>query len=135
MKKSTKVWLGILTFIPPVFITIFIIWFISIFFTHIYILENNTGEFPSGFFRSMIEVFVFLILAIIIKLGLMIYYIIHLSDNPKNDNAKKIMWILILVFIGVIGSIIYYFTEIIPSSEEDSLKLENVNDKQSKRNN
>lgn len=135
MKKSTKVWLGILTFIPPVFITIFIIWFISIFFTHIYILEDRTGEFPSGFFRSMIEVFVFLILAIIVKLGLMIYYIIHLSDNPKNDNAKKIMWILILVFIGVIGSIIYYITEIIPLSEDEKLTSDIKYDKQSERNN
>ncbi len=107
------------------FLTIFIIWFISIFINHIYVFENNTGQPPAEFFRLMMKAFVFLVLAIIVKLGLMIYYIIHVSENHDNDNNKKIMWILILVFVGTIGSIIYYFMEIIPSSKTNDLITKN----------
>jgi hypothetical protein len=80
-------------------------------------LQNNSHEVPINFIRSVFGAFIFLILAVIIKLGLMIYYMIHASDNINNDNTKKIIWILILVFIGTIGNIIYYFMEILPSDK------------------
>jgi hypothetical protein len=84
---------------------------------HLPELQNNSHEVPINFIRSVFGAFIFLILAVIIKLGLMIYYIIHASDNINNDNTKKIIWILILVFIGTIGNIIYYFMEILPSDK------------------
>ena len=116
MKKSSKILLGILTVLPLILFTLYFVNFFSSFLTHFHELENNTGEFPIEFFRSVFGAFIFLILAIVIRLGLMIFYIIHASDNRKNDTTKKIMWILILVFIGTIGSILYYFMEIYPSN-------------------
>ena len=118
MKKSTKIWLAILTFIPILFIAFFFVSFFTVLITQIPELENNKGEFPVEFFKSIFGAILFLILAIIIKIGLMIYYIIHASDNLKNDNTKKIMWILILVFIGTIGSVLYYFMEIYPLDDK-----------------
>ena len=118
MKKSTKIWLAILTFIPILFIAFFFVSFFTVLITQIPELENNKGEFPVEFFKSIFGAILFLILAIIIKIGLMIYYIIHASDNIKNDNTKKIMWILILVFIGTIGSVLYYFMEIYPLDDK-----------------
>lgn len=118
MKKSSKIWLGILTFIPILFIAIFFVSFFTVLITQIPELENNSGEFPVEFFKSIFGAILFLLLAIIIKIGLMIYYIIHASDNIKNDNTKKIMWILILAFIGTIGSVLYYFMEIYPLDDK-----------------
>jgi phospholipase D-like protein len=125
LKRSNKLWLGILTFSPLVFLTIFIIWFVSIFINNIYILENSAGQPPIEIFRLMMTAFIFLALAIIVKLGLMIYYIIHVSDNQDNDNNKKILWILIFVFVGTIGNIIYFFMEIVPSSNTNHLNTKN----------
>jgi len=120
MKKSTKLWLGILTFLPVIFISVFLFLFITLFLSNIYNFENIENNLRVDFIRSMIISFIFLVIAVIIKLGLLIYYVIHVSDNQKNDSTKKIMWILILVFVGTIGSIIYYFMEILPLPDNKS---------------
>ncbi len=117
MKKSTKIWLGILTFSSILFFIIYLVGFFTIFINHIPELESNTGEFPLDFFKSIIGIFPFLVLSLILKIALMIYYVIHASNNTNNDNSKKIMWILILVFVGFIGNIVYYFLEILPLKE------------------
>lgn len=114
MKKSTKVLLGILSFLPILFIIIYFVGFFTVLITQIPELEQNTGEIPTTFLSSIFGLLLFLILAGIIKLGLTIYYIIHASENPKNDSNKKIMWILILIFFGTIGNVVYYFLEIYP---------------------
>jgi len=119
MKKSTKLWLGILTFLPVIFISVFLFLFITLFLSNIYNFENIENNLRVDFIRSMIISFIFLVIAVIIKLGLLIYYVIHVSDNQKNDSTKKIMWILILVFVGTIGSIIYYFMEILPLPDNE----------------
>jgi heme/copper-type cytochrome/quinol oxidase subunit 2 len=122
MTKSKKVWLGILTFLPIIFIGIFIFLFITLFLSNIYNFENNLDAQQVDFYRSMIIAFVFIVFAVIIRLVLLIYYLIHVSDNKNNDNTKKIMWILILVFVGTIGSIIYYFMEIYPLKIEQEMR-------------
>ncbi len=122
MTKSKKVWLGILTFLPIIFIGIFIFLFITLFLSNIYNFENNLDAQQVDFYRSMIIAFVFIVFAVIIRLVLLIYYLIHVSDNKNNDNTKKIMWILILVFVGTIGSIIYYFMEIYPLKIEQETR-------------
>jgi len=125
MKKSTKVWLGILTFLPVIFISVFLFLFITLFLSNIYNFENFENNLREDFFRSMIISFIFLVIAVIIKLGLLIYYVIHVSDNENNDSTKKIMWILILVFVGTIGGVIYYFMEILPLPSDN---LETIED-------
>jgi len=117
MKKSTKIWLGILTFMSLIFFIIYIVGFFTIFINHLPEIENDSSNFPMEFFMSFIRIFSFLLLSLIIKVGLMIYYIIHASNNSNNDSSKKIMWILILVFVGFIGNIVYYFLEILPLKE------------------
>jgi len=115
MRKSTKIWLGILTFLPIIFIIIYFGGIVTVLLTQIPELEKNTGEFPPVFLSSFLGLIFFLFLALSIRIGLMIYFIVHVSDNDKNDTTKKIMWILILIFIGSIGNIVYYFLEIFPS--------------------
>ena len=124
MKKSTKVWLGILTFLPVIFISVFLFLFITLFLSNIYNFENFENNLREDFFRSMIISFIFLVIAVIIKLGLLIYYVIHVSDNENNDSTKKIMWILILVFVGTIGGVIYYFMEILPLPSDNLERIE-----------
>ena len=55
--------------------------------------------------------FFMLIIIILLVLGL-IFWIVMIVDCAKRNfkkDSEKIVWILVLVFLGVLGAIIYYF--------------------------
>ncbi len=49
----------------------------------------------------------FLLLVGLIPLGLFIYAILDLIKRDFNDSTVKLIWALVIVFMPVIGSIIY----------------------------
>jgi hypothetical protein len=114
MKSSTKFWLGLFTFLPLLLLVLFFVFFFTVFFENIIELEQNQGEFPFEFLQSLTWIILLIVFMGIISLGIKIYYIVHTNNNSENDTNKKIMWTLILIFTGIIGSIIYYFMEITP---------------------
>ena len=115
MSSRSKIWLGILTFLPFVLFFVYIILFFTVFLGTITELEQSHHEgFPSEIIKTLLVVFLPILIAIIISLIIMIYYIVHANNNPNNDSGKKIMWTLILILIANIGSIVYYFVEILP---------------------
>jgi len=119
MKSSTKFWLGIFTFLPLVFVILFLCLFFTVFFDHIIELERNGGEFPLEFISSIFGFIVLIIIAAVISLGIKIYYIVHTNNKSEYDTNKKIMWTLILIFGGTVAAIVYYFIEIIPLKPEN----------------
>jgi len=124
MTKTRKIWLGILTFLPIVFLIAYLVFFFIFFigmFEDIQRLENNPNVFPSEFMANFAIMFVLIIVASFMSLGLLIYYIIHANNNAKNDNNKKLMWTLVLIFTSSIGSIVYYFAEILPIKTQDKV--------------
>ena len=120
MKKSTKIWLGILTFLPMFLIFAYIFYIFTAFIPTAIRLEDSHQEVPIELFQSISVMILFIVLAVIIKMGIMIYYIVHASNNPKNENNTKIMWIVLLVLVGTISSIVYYFLEILPSKDNSN---------------
>ena len=114
MKSSTKFWLAIFTFLPIVLIIVFFGFFFAIFLENIIALENNHGDFPLELMQSVFWFIIFIILIALISLGVRIYYIVDTNGRAENDTTKKIMWSLILVFLGTIGSVVYYIVEIAP---------------------
>jgi heme/copper-type cytochrome/quinol oxidase subunit 4 len=58
-------------------------------------------------------VFIIIILALV-SFGTKIYYLVHVNSQTVNDTNKRVLWTLILIFTGFIGSIVYYFIEIVP---------------------
>ena len=120
MKKSTKIWLGILTFLPMFLIFAYIFYIFTAFIPTAIRLEDSHQEVPVELFQSISVMILFIVLAVIIKMGIMIYYIVHASNNPKNENNTKIMWIVLLVLVGTISSIVYYFLEILPSKDNSN---------------
>ncbi len=117
MKSSTKFWLAIFTFLPLVFIILFLSFFFTVFLENIIELENNHGDFPLEFLQSFFWFIILIILMAIVSLGVKIYYIVHTNNNQASDTNKKIMWTLILIFGGTVAAIVYYFIEIIPLKE------------------
>lgn len=130
MSRTRKIWLGIFTFLPLVFLmayfVVFFMFFVDVFNT-IEIAETNQDMQPSlvaGGIKSFLFMMLPLIfLTVITSIGIMIYYIVHANKNPDNDNNKKIMWTFILIFVSTIGSIVYYFVEILPTNKEIDNKV------------
>lgn len=117
MSAFKKILLGIFTFLPLVLFVFYLILFFSVFFENIHHLEHShNDEFPIQFIRDIFLVFIPLIIAGTISLVITIYYIVHANNNENNDTTKKIMWTVILIFFNTLGSIVYYFIEIIPSN-------------------
>jgi len=78
-------------------------------------------EEPDHLFLSGFGImFVCLMLAVLLNLGLLVFYIIHAYKNEKFDSNLKLIWILVFLFGSGIGHIIYYFVEILPSGRETS---------------
>ena len=123
MKNSAKILLGVLTFLPLLLIITYIVYIFIGFIPTAIQTENSDGEVPIALFESLSVMIILIVLAIFIKLIVMVYYIIHASNNPKNESNTKIMWIVLLVLVGTIASIVYYFVEILPSKSEDEHSL------------
>lgn len=114
MKSSTKIWLAIFTFLPLALLILCFGFIFIIFVDNIAELQHNHDKFPLEFLHSLFWFVFLLIIMAMVSLGIKIFYIVHVNNNENNDTNKKIMWTLILIFIGLIGSIIYYFIEISP---------------------
>lgn len=121
MTRRKKIWLGILTFLPLLFVIIYIICFAVYMFSFVNVLEAQAGDpevaDPTIFFGMFGIMFFMIFLSIISTIALLIYYIIHANGNPKFDSNQKLIWILILVLASGIGNIIYYFVEILPKEK------------------
>jgi len=125
MKSSTKFLLGILTFLPLILILTYILFIFTNFIPTAIRLENSNQDFPLELFKSLSVMIFIIIIALIFKLGIMVYYIVHASNNPKNETNTKIMWIVLLVLVGTVSSIVYYFIEILPSDNKLNVSVEN----------
>ena len=61
-----------------------------------------------------IGLIIFFFMLVIFALGIFafvfwIYMIVDCAKRKFKDDSGKILWILILIFLGVLGSAIYYF--------------------------
>ena len=82
---------------------------------------DGTHNDGVGFLVSGIWVAVLcLILAVLLNIGLLVYYILHAYKNEKFDNTLKLIWILVFLFGNGIGTIVYYFVEIVPNGRKTS---------------
>ena len=130
MSTAKKIWLGILTFLPLFLFILYFVMFFVFFLGNIGHMEDShhRDDFPIHMFASLFWIFMIIILASLLSIGIMIYYIIHANNNKANDNTKKIMWTIILIFTSTIGSIVYYFVEILPSKKSLSSETNLVNE-------
>jgi len=108
MSKSAKIFLGILTFLPFVFFTIYL----GIVFQFVREIMLYHRATPEDVFFQMWPAFIYIGLLVIAKIGLLIYYIIHAVNNKRIDSTERIVWILVFIFAGMIGYPIYWYLRI-----------------------
>ena len=118
MSHSRKIWLGILTFLPFLLTLVYIIYFFTFFLGNIIQADQQAQDFPVEILHSLSYIIGIVITAVVVKVAIMIYYIVHVSSSSKDSNTK-IMWIVLLVLVSSIASLVYYFVEIIPSKASD----------------
>lgn len=116
LSKSQKIIIGILHFLP---IVGFILYFIFFFFFFLGTIENigknGTEPDPAEFFSGFIGAFLIIMISVIIAIGIKVFDIIHLVKSNKNDSGNKVLlWVLLFIFAGSVGEIVYYFLEILP---------------------
>ena len=122
MTKQKKLWLGIFTFLPTLFI---ILYLVSFFFMFMGITADQIDESdPAGFFASFGLMFIFLLFAILLGLGVMIYYIIHAANNKAFSDTNRLIWILVLIFASGVGSIVYFFVNIYPLPDPSTSEIQ-----------
>lgn len=114
MTKNKKVLLGVFTFLPLLFVMAYVIVFFKFFFSSMSSPQFDPYLNDEYFFSNLLLLILLIFAAVILGIGMMIYYIIHANKNPKFDSNQKLIWILILVLTSFIGNIIYYLVEIIP---------------------
>lgn len=123
---NKKIILGILTFSPVIgFIAYFILLGFGISGLFSDLGADGSDIEPLGdFFIYYGWAFVAIGLSVLISLGMMIYYIIHILNNVDNKNNMQLLWILVIIFANFIGQAIYYFMEILKLGDRDRYSTE-----------
>ncbi|MCJ7769021.1 MAG: PLDc N-terminal domain-containing protein [Dehalococcoidales bacterium] len=70
-------------------------------------------------FETISDILPYLIPLLILELGLLIFALVDLLNRQK-VRGDKLLWVLLIVVIGIIGSIIYY----IFGRQKDTVKTE-----------
>ncbi len=82
--------------------------------------NGEGGPFPAEFMKNFFIAFAIIAITSLIGIGILIFDIIHLTRSNKGDTTNKVLiWILILIFSQGIGSIVYYFVEILPNKKKE----------------
>ena len=59
-------------------------------------------------FEVLVDMLPFLIPLIIVELALLIFALVDLLKRTHLSNNARIIWALVIIFVGVIGPIIYF---------------------------
>ncbi|NJB72101.1 preprotein translocase subunit Sss1 [Saonia flava] len=118
-----KFWQGFFALAP--FISLFFILIGYFFF--MYSIFNNLPELEEGshppmeFWRGFGIFFIMIFAMIFLSLGSLIFYIVHAVQNPNlKENNMVLVWVLLFIFVGGIGQLIYWIVEIINKRKETS---------------
>lgn len=111
MSQNQKVVTGILSFLPLIAFIAYMIVFFSFFITTLPELHRNPDE-EEIIFPYIFNIIIFAVILGIISLGVLVFFIIHTVNNKSIDSTEKLVWILIFIFVGMVGYPIYWYMRI-----------------------
>ncbi|HEX5026471.1 MAG TPA: PLDc N-terminal domain-containing protein [Agriterribacter sp.] len=115
MSKSRKLFIGLLSFLPLVFLLLYFAWFVGLFLKMLLTAGaggDPTAEMPAYFFDNIVWLIVLVVFTALLSLGLLIYFIVHVINNKAIDSSEKLIWILVFVFAHILGYPIYWYMRI-----------------------
>ena len=127
LTKRQVVWLGRATWWPVIYMVLFmgfmVLWMLGIFgLGGAGAVLGETGSEAAGvvvggvmaaMFGAFSIMFVFHIATILLIMALLGFYIAHTIKNPAlEEGNQRLMWVLVVIFGGFIGQLIYYHQQI-----------------------
>ncbi|WP_350285373.1 hypothetical protein [uncultured Croceitalea sp.] len=114
---QNRFWQAFFAIAPIVLLFVFFIgYFVFVFslITEIQEIEAHGSVSPSFIFGRFLWLFAGVLLMVLISLGSLIFFIVHAVQNPNlKENNLLLVWILLFVFIGGLGQLLYWIIEII----------------------
>jgi hypothetical protein len=107
LSKSQKVLMLVLTVLPFVFFGLYFFQFYTTFFK-VFPPQLTSNEVPE-LFKDMGRLMLPFFLGFISQMAVYILYLLHAIKNPRlTEGNDRLVWILVLIFAGPIGSFIYW---------------------------
>lgn len=111
ISRTQNIVLGIFTFLPFLFFPI-IFFQIFTFVVNIVATSEHSDPEPADILIAVSSFLVPIILASLLSIALLIFYIVHAATNKKIEGIEQIMWILLFIFFGIIAFPIYWLIRI-----------------------
>lgn len=112
-----KFWQAFFALAPIILFFIAFIGYFIFFFTmisNIHEMESSGNASASLILGNMAIFIVLILLAVLVSVGSLIFYIMHAVQNENlKANNLLIVWILLFVFVGGIGQMVYWIVEIV----------------------
>jgi len=123
LNKSAKIVLGILTFLPLLFLISTLGFFVFNFFS---VFFSQEPEMPMMLFSYLSYVLPYLFLMILLALGLFVFYIVHIIRNSSLDTEKRILWIVVVFFAHGVALPIYWYIHIWKNNAAKATKTDQI---------
>lgn len=96
------------------------VYFVIDLVTDIEAAEAANGDVSASLILGNIAWFIgYIMLMVLVSLASLIFFIVHAVQNPNLKGSNLlIVWILLFVFIGGIGQLIYWLVEIVGKREK-----------------
>jgi hypothetical protein len=111
MSRSSKLFIGILSFLPIVLVFVMFFMVLRLIPNFIEWGDHNDPE-PQEVFSVFGPMFIVGFGMAILSLGLLIFFIMHLLRHKALDSTERVIWILVFLFAGIIGYPIYWYMRI-----------------------
>ena len=114
MSRSSKLFIGILSFLPIVLA--FVMLFMVLRLIPTFMEWSNHGDNYEPATQEVFSVFgPMFILGFgtgILSIGLLIFFIMHLVRHKAMESTERIIWILVFLFAGIVGYPIYWYLRV-----------------------
>ena len=110
MSRSSKLFIGILSFLPIILLLVFLFMIFSMFPT--FFQWDKYEPAPQEVFSAFAPLFILGFGMGILSIGLLIFFIMHLLRHKALDSTERIIWILVFLFAGIVGYPIYWYMRV-----------------------
>lgn len=110
MTRSSKIFLGFLSFLPVILMAVL---FLSMFFQFFNMVRlESTDPEPREAVWMFGPFFAIGAVLVLLSIGMLVYFIFHIARNRKADSTERAIWILAIVLGGIITYPIYWYMKI-----------------------
>lgn len=125
LNRSAKIVLGILTFLPLLFVISILGFVIFNFFSMFF---SQDPEMPMMLFSYLSHILPYLFVIILLTLGLFVFYIVHIIQNSFLDTEKRILWIVVVLLVYGVAIPIYWYIHIWKRKTAEATKADELTD-------